>query len=36
MSTGGWILMLVSWTTIISLFVFCLTKVFTTHRNADN
>jgi len=36
MNAGGWILMLASWTIIISLFIFCLTKVFSTHRNSDS
>ncbi len=35
MTTGGWILMLTSWTVIITLFSFCLTKVLTTHRDGN-
>lgn len=35
MTAAGWVLMLLSWATIISLFVFCLTKVFTSERKTD-
>ncbi len=33
MSAAGWVLMLLSWVTIVSLFVFCLSKVFSSERN---
>lgn len=29
----GWILMLTSWVVIIGLFVYCLIRVMTTHRD---
>ena len=31
MTTIGWILLVVSWTAIITLFVYCLVKVMTHH-----
>ena len=35
MNATGWVLMLASWVTIISLLVFCLSKVFASERNGD-
>jgi hypothetical protein len=32
MTLVGWILMLFSWSMIVGLFVFCLTKVFRTQK----
>lgn len=29
MSTGGWIMFIVSWTLIIGLVIFCYTRIFT-------
>ena len=35
MSASGWFLMLASWVTIISLFVFCLYKVFANNGSSE-
>jgi hypothetical protein len=35
MTTTGWILMIVSWSAILALFIYCLAKVMTTNQKRD-
>jgi hypothetical protein len=35
MTLTGWILMIVSWSAILTLFIYCLIKVMTTNQKRD-